>query len=195
MVGRRVLSSLDGSRSPAGMGLAAALCVLGAGCVVAAAQAAPTTTFVSKQYAYSISFPGGAGGWSASYAFAPWSTDSIEPGSPAFDTYLDTHTGRRFAIAARRPPTGATLGKWTAYTVGTVSSTCTKPKDFSNSTLGGAPARVFTWTCPAEFSVFAIAAVHGSLGYFMFVSSPLGLSQASNESAFEAARSFFRFAK
>lgn len=169
------------------------LAILGASLTTVSATAAPATTFVSKQYRYTITFPGSRSGWRASFAFAPWSTDTIEPGSPAFDTYLDTHTGRRVAIAARRPPTGATLAKWTAFAASAVDAACTKPKAFKRSTLSGAPARVFTWTCPNEFKVIAIAAVHGSLGYFMFVPSPLGLSSASSKGAFEAARRSFHF--
>ena len=169
------------------------LCTVGAACVVGAAQAAPTTTFVSKRYGYSISFPGGAGDWSARYAFVPWSTDIIEPGSPAFDTFLDNRTGRQFVIAARRPPTGSTLADWTGFVAGAVR--CTKPKAFSDSTLAGTPARVFSWICPEQYHVIGIAAVHDSLGYVMFVPSPVTLSSASNESAFEAARLSFRFTK
>jgi len=193
-MGRKLLLAAGGAA------VAAALAAIGAVSVSAAAAAAgtgaaPTTRFVSKQYRYSIAFPGSSSDWTATFALIDWSTDTIEPGSPAFDTYLDSRTGRRFAVAARRPPTGETLAKWTAFTVGTVSSDCTKPKAFSNSTLSGAPARVFTWTCPNEFSVIAIAALHGSLGYFMFVPSPLGLASASNENAFEVARRAFQFTK
>lgn len=168
----------------------AALCAIGAASLAAAAaEAAPATKFVSKQYGYTITLPGSASDWGSSYAFVVWSTDTIEPGSPAFDTFLENRTGRRFAIAARRPPTGDTLAKWTAFVA---TTPCMKPKSFTNSTLSGAPARVFKWRC-SDGNVIGITALHGSRGYFMFVLSPPGLSSASNESEFDAARRSFRF--
>jgi hypothetical protein len=169
---------------------AAALAVIGAATLSAAATgAAPTTKFSSKQYGYTVTLPGSPSGWSSSYAFVVWATDTVEPGSPAFDTFLENSTGRRFVVAARRPPGGATLAKWTTFVATTL---CTKPKSFTNSTLSGAPARVFTWKC-SDGNAIGVTALHGSRGYFMWVLSPPGLSAASNANEFNTARQSFRF--
>ena len=165
------------------------ICCCLAFAAAAAAAAAPTAKFSSKEYGYTVNLPGSASGWSPSYAFVVWATDSVEPGSPAFDTFLEDSTGRRFVVAARQPPGGATLTKWTTFVATTL---CTKPKSFTNSTLSGATARVFTWKCP-DGNAIGVTALHGSRGYFMWVLSPPGLSNASNANEFNTARQSFRF--
>ena len=150
--------------------------------------AAQTTRFVSKRYGYSIVLPGRSSDWTASYALVGWTTAAFHPGSPGFDTFTSLKDARRYVIAARRPPTGPTLAKWTSF----VSSLlCTRPASVS-STLSGAPARTLTWSC-SDLNSIAAVAVHGRRGYFLVVASPKTTSGASNRSAFAAARKSFGF--
>jgi hypothetical protein len=187
----RKLLSAPGRRA-----LAAALAAIGAASFSAAtAGAAPTTKFVSKQYGYTITLPGPASDWSASYAFVNWSTDAISASSPAFDTFTNNRNNSSFSIGAYREPAGTTLAKWTAFVIAAVPPppTCTKPKLFASSTLSGAPARILKWTCSDGTNLLGIAALHGERGYFMWLGSSTSSSQASDLSVFDASRKTFRF--
>jgi hypothetical protein len=172
---------------------AAALCVIALALVlVPAARSAPNTKFVSKQYGYSIVLPGSSTSWSSSFAFITWSAGSPEPGSPSFDTYTDLRVNRLYLIAARRPPTGSTLAKWTRFAMSPGALGCAARPSVSNSTLSGAPARVFTYTCTDRYGI-GITALHDHRGYLMLVSSLPGTPQPSERLAFNAARASFRF--
>jgi hypothetical protein len=194
-----LLAGLRATRAPVYRAKAgrwvAALCVVASALVlVPAAAAAPTTKFVSKQYGYSIVFPGGSSHWTSSFAFVRWSTGTISPGAPAFDTFRDLRVGRLYIIGARRLLAGSTLAKWTAIFVSNRGSNCaTRPSSLSSSTLSGAPARVLTWSCTDGYKAIGITALHAHRGYFMIVASRTTSSRASDRTAFNAARTSFRF--
>jgi hypothetical protein len=174
---------------------AAALCVIALALVlVPTATSAPNTKFVSKQYGYSIVFPGGSSHWTSSFAFVRWSTGTISPGGPAFDTFRDLRVDRLYIIGARRLLAGSTLAKWTAIFVSNRGSNCaTRASSLSSSTLSGAPARVLTWSCTDGYKAIGITALHAHRGYFMIVASRTTSSRASDRTAFNAARDSFRF--
>jgi hypothetical protein len=172
---------------------AAALCVVAVALVlVPAAASAPNTKFVSKKYGYSIVLPGSSKYWSSSFAIVKWSVGSPQPGSPAFDTFTDLRVNRLYFVAARRPPTGSTLAKWTTFAMTPGALGCAARPSLSNSTLSGAAARVFTYTCSDVYGI-GITALHDHLGYLMLVSSRPGTPRASERLAFNAARASFRF--
>jgi hypothetical protein len=160
--------------------------------LVPAATARPTATFVSKRYGYSLVLPGGSTRWRSSLAIVNWSSDSIGGiGSPAVDTFTDQLTNRTFVLAARR--TRSDLKHWTAFVASARPTNCGAPKALREDTLGGARARVLTWSCTDGYKVIVIAALHAGRGYFMLVASPTNLSRASDLRAFDAARRSFRF--
>jgi hypothetical protein len=172
---------------------AAALCVIALALVlVPTATSAPNTKFVSKQYGYSIVLPGSTKYWRSSFAIITWSAGSPQPGSPAFDTYTDLRVNRLYLIAARRLPTGSTLAKWTTFAKTPGALGCKAQSSLPNSTLAGAPARVFTYTCSDVYGI-GITALHNHLGYLMLVSSRPGTPRASERSAFNTAQASFRF--
>jgi hypothetical protein len=190
--GRRLSEAAPGRWVVAVWALASALLL------VPPVTAAPTTKFVSKQYGYSVALPGSPSSWSSSFALVTWSAGSIEPRSPAFDTFTDTRADRLYLIAARRPPTGPTLAKWTAFFrtaffTSPVTVGCQKDGSLPNSTLSGVPARVFTYRCSDVPYGIGITAIHDHLGYMMLVASQGSTSHASDRSAFDAARRSFRF--
>ena len=82
----------------------AARCVAALGAIVSvlllvpAAASAPNTKFVSKQYDYSIVLPGNSSRWLSTFARVTWSTGTISPDAPAFDTITDLRTGRLYII-------------------------------------------------------------------------------------------------
>ena len=158
-----------------------------------ATGAAPTTTFVSKQYHYSIVLPGGAGAWTSSYALVTWSVGDVSPGSGGFDTFTNLGNRRLYIIAARRPPTGSTLAKWTTFFLSHRSPVCLPKLSESGSTLGRAVARALSYSCSDGYFAYAVTALHGGLGYFMIVATPRSVSHASDYAAFAAARRSFRF--
>ena len=161
---------------------------------VAAATAAPETKFVSKRYGYSIVLPGNSNRWDASYAHVTWSRGRVGPGSPAFDTFTDLQTMRAYLIAARRPPTGSTLEKWTAFVISSRPPACLAPQaSLANSTLSGARARLLEFSCTDGYFVIGITALHAQRGYFMFVASPTSISRASDRRAFDGAQRSFQF--
>jgi hypothetical protein len=93
--------------------------------LVAMAAAAPTTKLVSKRYGYSIVLPGSSSDWSANFASSTWSSDEIPSRTdPALDYFADLRRGGFYLIAARRPPTGKTLEKWTDFFVSAIPSEC-----------------------------------------------------------------------
>ena len=162
--------------------------------LVSAANAVPAKTFVSKRYAYSLVLPGNSSRWASHLAIANWSSDSIGGiGAPAIDTFSDLLTGRSYLLGAR--PTGSSLDQWTKFVVSARSSVCGAPKSVEKSSLGGAAARVVTWSCTDGYRVMTIAALHAKRGYFMLVASPTVLSRTSNLHAFDAARRSFHFLK
>jgi hypothetical protein len=172
----------------------AAFCVIASALVlVPAAAAAPTTKFVSKQYGYSIVLPGNSSRWLSSFARVTWSTGTISPDTPAFDTYTDLQTGRLYIIGARRLVAGTTLEKWTATFLRNRGPNCTTHPSLSNSKLSGTPARLLTWSCTDGYNAIGITALHARLGYFMIVASRTDSSRASNRTAFSGARASFRF--
>jgi hypothetical protein len=172
----------------------AALCaIVSALVLVPAAASAPNTKFVSKQYGYSIVLPGNSSRWSSTFALVGWSTGTISPDAPAFDTFTDLRTSRLYIIGARRLPAGSTLEKWTAMFLRNRGPNCTTRSSVSNSTLSGTPARLLTWSCTDGYTAIGITALHARLGYFMIVASRTTGSRAANRTAFSGARASFRF--
>jgi hypothetical protein len=172
----------------------AALCVIASALVLApAAASTPNTKFVSKQYGYSIVLPGNSTQWTSSFAVVKWSTGTISPGAPAFDTFTDLRTHRLYIIGARRLLAGSTLKKWTAIFLSNRGPNCTTHASLSNSKLSGTPARLLTWSCTDGYNAIGITALHAHLGYFMIVASPTSSSLASDRTAFSGARASFRF--
>lgn len=173
-----------------------ALAALVALLLVALAAAAPTTKFVvSKRYGYSIVLPGSSSQWLVNFASSGWSGEIPGFGDPALDTFQNLRRGGAFLIAARRPPAGETLEKWTAFVVSARPSVCAgqRPKRLLKSTLDRTPALVVTWSCTDGYWVIAITALHAGRGYFMLLASPTNISHASDQRAFDAARRSFRF--
>jgi hypothetical protein len=192
-VGSRTSERRQLIKATPGRWVAAVWAIAAALLFVASVTAAPTTKFTSKQYRYSVTFPGSPSAWTSRLAFVKWSIGSIKPGSPAFDTFTDTRADRFYLIAARRPPTGPTLAKWTRFFTSPQTLGCQTHGSLSSSTLSGVPARVFMYTCSDIPYGIGITAIHDHLGYFMLVSSRGSTSRASDRSAFDAARRSFRF--
>jgi hypothetical protein len=158
--------------------------------VTPVAAASSGTTFVSKSYGYSLTVPGAAKYWTSTYAIVAWSAGSLEPGGPAFDTFIDSRANRRYIIAARRLTDGETLMSWTTYFASRQALDC-RGKPSRPSVLSDTPARVFFYACPDGIKGFAVTAIHAGRGYFMVVSSYGGTS--ADRTAFEIARHGFRF--
>ena len=172
----------------------AALCaIVSVLLLVPAAASAPNTKFVSKQYDYSIVLPGNSSRWLSTFARVTWSTGTISPDAPAFDTITDLRTGRLYIIGARRLPAGSTLEKWTAIFLRNRGPNCTTHPSLSNSKLSGTRARLLTWSCTDGYNAIGITALHAHLGYFMIVASRTTSSRASDRTAFSGARASFRF--
>ena len=173
-----------------------ALAALAALLLVALAAAAPTTKFVSKHYGYSIVLPGSSSDWSPHFASRTWSTDELPSHTDwSLDNFTDVRPGGGiFLIAARRPPTGKTLEKWTDFVLSARPRECagrhSKPV---TSTLDGTPALVAAFLCRGESWVILITAVHAGRGYFMLFYAPTNVSHASDQRVFNAGRQGFRF--
>ena len=180
-------------RAGAGRWVAALCVIVSALVLVPAAASASSTKFVSKQYGYSIVLPGNSSRWFSSLARVTWSTGTISPDTPAFDTYTDLRTDRLYIIGARRLPAGATLQKWTTMFLKNRGPNCTTPPTLSNSNLSRTPARLLTWSCTDGYNAIGITALHAHLGYFMIVASRTTSSRAANRTAFNGARASFRF--
>jgi hypothetical protein len=160
--------------------------------LVPLANARPAAKFTSKVYGYSITLPGQSSRWNAHPAIVAWTGTSIGGiGSPSIDTFSDQSTGRSYLLAARR--TSSTLGEWTQFVTRARANVCQKPRPVGSSNLGGAAARVVTWSCSDGYRVYVIAALHAKRGYFMLVASPTALSRASDLRALAEARKGFRF--
>lgn len=171
--------------------LAGATVVLLSGCGATAAKA-PTTSFVSKRYGYSVALPGHAGRWYSRPALANWTTGTIGGvDSPGFDVYTDLRSSQNYLFAA--VPGKWSLPRWTDYAMSSRAEICSLPQSLPNSTLEGAPARVFTWTCSDGYRIVGLTALHASRGYFMLVISPVALSRASDLDALRTAQRSFRF--
>jgi hypothetical protein len=166
---------------------------IGALIVLGSASAAPTTTFVSKQYRYSVVLPGSSGLWHQSAAGMSWTQGTLEPGVPQFDTLTDARTARFFIIGERRLPTGSTLKAWTSYFLSAQALDCTRKSPISATTLGGRPANSFEFSCSDGVVGMGVDAVHGQGGYFMVFSSWNGSLDAPYRSEFDAVRSSFHF--
>jgi hypothetical protein len=172
----------------------AALCAIVSALVLAGtAASAPNTRFVSKQYGYSIVLPGTSSQWLSTFALVTWSTGTISPDAPAFDTFTDLRTGRLYIVGARRLPAGSTLEKWTAMFLRNRGPNCTTRASNSSSTLSGRPARLLTWSCTDGYNAIGITALRARLGYFMIVASRTTSSRGSDRTAFSGARASFRF--
>jgi hypothetical protein len=171
---------------------AAALLVVLALAVAPVAAAAPATTFVSKEYGYTLELPGTAADYTSDMAFVNWTIGTVERNVPEFDTITDNRADRSYIVGARRPPAGNTLAAWTAYF--TAHSLGCKAQAPSGSTLAGTAARIFTFVCGSDgWRGVGVTAVHGGRGYFLLVSDPGTASRAADARALDAARRSFRF--
>jgi hypothetical protein len=180
-------------RAGAGRWVGALSAIVSALVLVPAAASAPTTKFVSKQYGYSIVLPGNSSQWLSTFARVTWSTGTISPDTPAFDTFTDLRTARLYIIGARRLPAGSTLQKWTALFLRNRGPNCTTRHTLSNSKLSGMPARLLTWSCTDGYNAIGITALHARRGYFMIVASRTTSSRAADRTAFSGAQASFRF--
>jgi hypothetical protein len=158
--------------------------------VVASVDATPKNTkFVSKLYGYSIVLPGASSRWLEDPAIATWTSGAIEPHLSAVDTITDQKKKRFYLVAARRPPTGATLQKWTKFIVATEG--CATVGSFSTSKLDGAAARVLAFSCSEGYTAAAVTALHAQRGYVLIVASTS--SVAANRQALDSARRSFHY--
>jgi hypothetical protein len=171
--------------------LAGVTAILLSGCGAAAAKA-PTTTFTSRRYGYSIGLPGHSGRWYSRPALASWTTGTIGGiDSPGFDVYTDLRSSRNYLLAAVQGKWS--LSRWTDYAMSSRSEICSLPQSLPGSTLDGAQARVFTWTCSDGYRIVGLTALHARRGYFLIVIAPIALSRVSDLDALQAARRSFRF--
>jgi hypothetical protein len=163
----------------------------------AAEGSSASTTFVSKNYGYTVAIPGPQ--WVAYDAAISWSGDFPLGVDPGLDIIFDSHD-RKFIAAAMPLSAGTTLRTWTAHQATTVHSVtaksgapfCRKARAFRDTTLGGAPAREFQYVC-LGYDTIVVNAVHRGRGYvFQFV-SPTPNTAASDRGTFDAGRRSFRF--
>ena len=152
------------------------------------------TKFKSKLYGYSLMLP--AGRWSLHPATSQWSGNQPQPGDPDVDTLTNQVQERFFLLGAQKLPNGVgpAVASWTAYFTGGFLG-CPKTSPVSNTTLGGAPAKTYTFRC---FDVVgtAISAVHNGDGYFMILGKHTqggGAFIASHRTELQAVRRSFHF--
>jgi hypothetical protein len=171
-----------------------ALSLIVAAVLVPAATAAPTTTFVSKQYHYTIAVPGSAKYWTTNYAFIDWTKGPVDRAVPQFDTFTDTRVNRFFIIGARKEPAGTTLADWTAFFTTPAELGCKTTTRLGSSRLGGTAAQAFAFTCGDGVHGTGLTALHDGSGYFLLLSTFSGTtSEASDRAVFDAGRASFRF--
>src|SRR3954453_913551 len=174
----------------------ATLCVLAALVVVPMATARSAATFVSHRYKYSVVFPGASSLWGVERAMYNLSGSATEGAihSPLTDVFTELKTERLYILASR--PNQPNLQKWAQFVISIrPKPEGAPPHSLPHTTLAGAPALAFSWSCgaPAGREGIMVAALHAGRGYFMLVSSLAASSRASEVRAFEAARRSFRF--
>jgi hypothetical protein len=173
------------------------LCVLVAALVVTpVAGARSAAKFVSHRYKYSVVLPGASNRWSAEFAGfnLPGSATAGTIHSPFTDVFTELKTERLYILASR--PGQQNLQKWAQFVISIrPEPECGAPHSLPHTTLAGAPALAFSWSCgaPAVREGIMVAALHAGRGYFMLVSSLATSSRASEVRAFDAARRSFRF--
>ena len=164
--------------------------------VVPVASARSAATFVSHRYKYSIVLPGASNRWLAEFAGFNLSGSATEGAihSPLTDVFTELKTERLYILASR--PNQPNLQKWAQFVISIrPEPECGPPHSLAHTTLAGAPALAFSWSCgsPAVRQGIMVAALHAGRGYFMLVSSLTTSSRASEVRAFDAARRSFRF--
>jgi hypothetical protein len=111
--------------------------------------------------------------------------------SPLTDVFTELKTERLYILASR--PNQDNLQKWAQFVISIrPKPECGPPRSLPHTTLAGAPAIAFSWSCTGREGIM-VAALHAGRGYFMLVSSLTTGSRASEVHAFEAARRSFRF--
>src|SRR3954452_5410380 len=175
----------------------ATVCVLAAALVaVPVAGARSSETIVSHRYKYSVVLPGASNLWSAELAMYNLSGSATEGDihSPLTDVFTKLKTQRLYILASR--PNQANLQKWAQFVISIrPEPECGPPRSSIHTTLAGARALAFSWSCapPAGREGLMVAALHAGRGYFMLVSSLATSSRASEARAFDAARRSVRF--
>jgi hypothetical protein len=173
------------------------LCVLVAVlAVVPVGGARSAATFVSHRYKYSIVLPGAPARWSAEFASFNLSGAATEGAihSPFTDVFTEVGTERLYILASR--PNQADLQKWAQFVISIrPEPECGPPHSLPRTSLAGAPAVAFSWSCGGAGGRegIMVAALHGGRGYFLLVSSLTSSSRASEIRAFGAARRSFHF--
>jgi hypothetical protein len=172
------------------------LCLLAAMLVVVpVASARSATTVVSHRYGYSIDLPGALTGWSVERATVNLS-GSAKNGdihSPLTDVFTELKTERLYVLASR--PNQSSLQNWAQFVISIrPTPECGPAHSLPHTTLAGAPAIAFSWTCTGNGREgMMVATLHAGRGYFLLVSSLTTGSHASEVRAFNAARRSFRF--
>ena len=144
------------------------LCVLGAALVlVPVASARSAATFVSHRYKYSIVLPGASNRWIAEFASFSLSGSATEGAihSPVTDVFTELKTERLYILASR--PNQPNLQKWAEFVISIrPKPECGPPHSLPHTTLAGAPALAFSWSCgtsPGREGIM-VAALHGGRG-------------------------------
>ena len=175
----------------------ATLCGLVAALVVVpVASARSAATFVSHRYKYSVVLPGASNHWSVEFASFNLSGSATNGAihSPLTDVFTELKTERLYILASR--PNQPNLQKWARFVISIrPEPECGPPHSLPHTTLAGAPALAFSWSCGSGGGRegIMVAALHGGRGYFMLVSSLATSSRASEVHAFDAARRSFRY--
>ena len=170
------------------------LCALVAALVVVPIGSARSAArFVSHRYEYTVVLPGASNGWSTEFASSNLSGSATEGAihSSVTDVFTELKTERLYIFASR--PNQPSLRRWAQFVIASrPKPECGPPHSLPNTTLAGAPALAFSWSCGAREGIM-VAALHAGRGYFMLVSSLTTSSHASEVRAFDAARRSFRF--
>jgi hypothetical protein len=171
------------------------LCVLAVALVVVpAGSARSAATIVSHRYKYSVVLPGASSRFSEAFAIFDLRGSATEGAihSSSTDVFTELATGRLYILASR--PNQPNLQKWAQFVISIrPEPECGPPRALPRTTLAGAPALAFSWSCEPDRQGIMVAALHAGRGYFMLVSSLTTSSRASEVRAYDAARRSFRF--
>ena len=155
--------------------------------------AASPTTFASRLYGYNLVVPRG---WLTQPADSSWLTGGLEGRCPSdWDCFFGSSGEPTLAAAAASVAADLTLDQWRSRMQVGVPAGCIDSAKSTATTLGGAPAQIWTTTCEGEgLHATKVVALHAGRGYMILFASPISIGLEADRATLSSILTTFRFA-
>jgi len=160
---------------------------------VSPSASAASPMFASRLYGYSVVVPPG---WQTRPADSAWDGSGLEGRCPSEWDCLSGPSGEpSLATAAATVAAAVTLDQWRLRMHASAPAGCIDSEQVTATTLGGAPAQIWTTTCEDEgLHATKVVALHSGRGYMILFVSPIAVGLEMDRATLSSVLATFRFA-